>query len=905
MASITDLVIHLSTGRCIAWVGSGPSIAMGLPDWRHLANSILEACRKEQRRGFQHVEALYRDGKYPEMLDEVEMSYGRTFLVEHCRSLLQDPGGESTAYKVLANLNFLAYFTTNYDDVLFRHINQAGKAFIRYLNSAEDLAAVDVDVTPALVKLHGDLSEPNSAIITRSDYRRWYLGGEGHGLQEFLRSFLARDRFLFVGYSMRDPEVLQIQERVQTALRRQVRSIAILANVPDHEIGRWRLDYNIDILPYRVTDQDHSELSAILASIEKVLSMGQAPRDVDTAEALKRAEALYLWYRFSAGHGGIPLGETPAVDALQSVVVNLLVDSPDGMTLESIRVQVASELGDQTAIYEADLEDSLHRLVETGWVDTSEGRYAVAPDKQALVRVHERRFEDMMEALRKQVTMDAAKPFGLDEATGTRFAQLFLDTLIDIFQSRGREILRVVFEESPISPSGALDLIETVWQHSAHLYNQGERPQFVRFVLETMFEPQGIYETVLNYFAKVFFCIQALGANKAINSIVADVIADRALLVDANILIPLTAQREDRHQFLAAVIEACRAAGISLFTTQSALDELRRHARWALNLTKEFGVLSPEVLFAATGQGEYVANAYLKGFIAVDPNNRERSFRNYLSDCFDGTFDSNRLREFFTSRLGITVLEEEAISETKQNYPEEFKWAESQISQWDSRRTEEERKNPLRIESEAEAFIVVTQWNLLLKRLLGPKAGSKCSYLTYGTTVGRLGATSNGSSSMVSVQPEVIWEILTTLNSQADSSLPDFKSLMSASFFRMSDHFIDKERYRTFFRPVIDSAREKLQGMNPFVREILGVELTDEYLEGYAVEELPAVLSSLQGAAQLKASASESRAQSLMDENQELRAQLREYQEQEAKRKKFLAQQRRRDSDARARRRRN
>ena len=158
---------------------------------------------------------------------------------------------------------------------------------------------------------------------------------------------------------------------------------------------------------------------------------------------------------------------------------------------------------------------------------------------------------------------------------------------------------------------------------------------------------------------------------------------------------------------------------------------------------------------------------------------------------------------------------------------------------------------------------------------------------------------------MVSVQPEVIWEVLTTLSGKAEDSLPDFRSLMSASYFRMSDHFIDKERYRTFFRPVIDAARAELQDMHPFVQELLGITLTDEYLDGYEVEELPAVLSSIQSAVSHKENVDEAMARKLIDENENLRASLREYQEREAKRKEFVARQRQRDKERRARRRRN
>ena len=122
---------------------------------------------------------------------------------------------------------------------------------------------------------------------------------------------------------------------------------------------------------------------------------------------------------------------------------------------------------------------------------------------------------------------------------------------------------------------------------------------------------------------------------------------------------------------------------------------------------------------------------------------------------------------------------------------------------------------------------------------------------------------------------------------------------MNASYFRMSDHFIDKERYRTFFRPVIDAARAKLQGIHPFLQELLGISLTDEHLDGYAVEDIPAVLSSVESAASRRTLLEESVTRQVVEENESLRVQLRDYQERDARRKEFLARQKQRDRERR------
>ena len=102
------------------------------------------------------------------------------------------------------------------------------------------------------------------------------------------------------------------------------------------------------------------------------------------------------------------------------------------------------------------------------------------------------------------------------------------------------------------------------------------------------------------------------------------------------------------------------------------------------------------------------------------------------------------------------------MREVRNQHRQAFDEAVSQIAQWDLRRKDEKSKSDLRIESEAEAFIAVTRWNTI-RDLMMAEARSKCSYMTYGTTVGRLGGTLRGSTEMVSVPPEAIWEILTTL----------------------------------------------------------------------------------------------------------------------------------------------
>ena len=82
MADIADLVIYLSTGRAIAWVGAGPSVDIGLPTWGQLAKIILDKCRRKPNRFLEQIIKYYEDSKFPEMFDQVAIGYGKPFLID-------------------------------------------------------------------------------------------------------------------------------------------------------------------------------------------------------------------------------------------------------------------------------------------------------------------------------------------------------------------------------------------------------------------------------------------------------------------------------------------------------------------------------------------------------------------------------------------------------------------------------------------------------------------------------------------------------------------------------------------------------------------------------------------------------------------------------------------------------
>ena len=411
--------------------------------------------------------------------------------------------------------------------------------------------------------------------------------------------------------------------------------------------------------------------------------------------------------------------------------------------------------------------------------------------------------------------------------------------------------------------------------------------------------PEGIYETVLNYFARSFLCIQALRLDPNVNKAVSDVFADSALLLDANVLIPLTAEHEDRFELVDAAVRAAKNAGIALYTSERFLQEVRRHAQWALDRTFEFGSRSSEVMKAARGLDGYQANAYLRGFINKDPSGSDPDFLNYLRECFGGSFAGQDFREYFESQLGIKVINQSEMDQLFSGEEELYGLVRRRMESWNSLREETEQKSDARIDAEIEAFTLTSGW-ASAKDCISHLDGTRCGLLTLGSSVARMANNfADRPERARLLSPQALWELLVRLQPEMTGSQPNFRSLMNTSYFQLSEYFIDTERYREFFRPAINAARQDFERLRPTLEDILGIGLGADTLDEYPEEDIPDVVASLEGLAVHKMDVERQRYQTISNEVEELRARVREYEDRERRRQEYVTRQRLRDQQRR------
>ncbi|MGH9066199.1 MAG: SIR2 family NAD-dependent protein deacylase [Acidimicrobiales bacterium] len=127
----------------------------------------------------------------------------REFLLSQFDAGRQPFIASTPSHAALVRLDLPLLFTTNYDELIEAAYREAG-CQLRVTISEEQFKARRAERPDRhLVKLHGSIDQPDSIVLTRSDYARARL--DRKEMLGFLRSEMAETSFLFVGFSLSDP----------------------------------------------------------------------------------------------------------------------------------------------------------------------------------------------------------------------------------------------------------------------------------------------------------------------------------------------------------------------------------------------------------------------------------------------------------------------------------------------------------------------------------------------------------------------------------------------------------------------------------------------------------------------------------------------------------------------------
>lgn len=200
-----SLVTAIQSQRAILFAGAGLSSSLGLPLFDHLTRHLAREMQLPD-------DALETDFSilaeyFHVCTDERQKLYGWMERTWHPGDINIE---QSAAHRAILDLEFPVIYTTNYDSWIERSFAAEGRPF-RKIVKVSDLAEVQPGETE-IVKFHGDFEDPDSIILSESDFlRRMNLDAP---LDIRLRADSLARPILFVGYSLSDPNIRYLLYRL-------------------------------------------------------------------------------------------------------------------------------------------------------------------------------------------------------------------------------------------------------------------------------------------------------------------------------------------------------------------------------------------------------------------------------------------------------------------------------------------------------------------------------------------------------------------------------------------------------------------------------------------------------------------------------------------------------------------
>jgi hypothetical protein len=194
------------------FAGAGLSIPAGFVNWKNLLKEIAEEL---------NLDVNQED----DLIAIAQYHYNEKGNNRHrLNQLLIEEFTRGTSitrnHKILAELPIKIYWTTNYDKLIEKSIEEEGKT--PDVKITQENLATNIPKKDAVIyKMHGDVSMPDQAVLTKDDYEGY---NENRALfTTALQGDLIEKTFLFIGFSFDDPNLEYILSRIRILLGKNQR----------------------------------------------------------------------------------------------------------------------------------------------------------------------------------------------------------------------------------------------------------------------------------------------------------------------------------------------------------------------------------------------------------------------------------------------------------------------------------------------------------------------------------------------------------------------------------------------------------------------------------------------------------------------------------------------------------
>jgi len=259
------------TGNAVAFIGAGCSIPLGYPSWSQLIRNMLDKCKREHPSKRNYFEELRRDKDLLFVAEKCKNELGVDYY-KLLRTLFGPQEiGNSQEYKLLVQLPFIKFITSNFDPSLehaFREVKNIQITPFTYSDTMclAEFVSISSGKKNYIFYIHGRYDKPEEIILSASDYRKHYNVNKLY--EKSLENLFSSYPVIFIGSSLADPSFTKILEYIGALFKNYTEThYAIIPypsetkkSSPEIEADKLKTNYNITAVFYKVMNKhDHTE----------------------------------------------------------------------------------------------------------------------------------------------------------------------------------------------------------------------------------------------------------------------------------------------------------------------------------------------------------------------------------------------------------------------------------------------------------------------------------------------------------------------------------------------------------------------------------------------------------------------------------------------------------------------
>jgi NAD-dependent SIR2 family protein deacetylase len=271
---IKNYTKELLEDNAAIFAGAGLSVSCGYVNWKDLLRDIANELGLDIDKENDLVAIAQYHVNEKKNRGQINQKIIEQFTAEAKRT---------DVHTTLARLPIKIFWTTNYDTLIEQALEENNKKIdikIQISNLAYNVPKRDAMV----YKMHGDISLPAEAVITKDDYEMYNMTRQL--FTTALQGDLVTKTFLFIGFSFEDPNLSYILSRIRILIGENKRThYAFLKKVnrssfssdAEYEYAKTKQKLMIDDLQRYAIEavmlDNYDEISTILGEIERKLNI--------------------------------------------------------------------------------------------------------------------------------------------------------------------------------------------------------------------------------------------------------------------------------------------------------------------------------------------------------------------------------------------------------------------------------------------------------------------------------------------------------------------------------------------------------------------------------------------------------------------------------------------------------